>query len=93
MKQTQKKAMVARIAPILTVDDLELLPDDGSRYELIERDVFVSRALSITDQPTVLSLIQTSIRCSTPDWPSLQRRWSHQLLKTDAPEQVVEARV
>jgi len=45
--------MVARIEPILTVDDLELLPDDSNRYELIEGELFVSRAPGIGHQRVV----------------------------------------
>ena len=29
---------MARVEPLMTVDDLALLPDDGSRYELIEEN-------------------------------------------------------
>jgi len=36
------------IDPKLTVDDLALLPDDGKRYELIEGELFVSTAPTIT---------------------------------------------
>jgi len=49
--------MAARIEPILTVDDLLLLPDDSNRYELIEGELFASRAPGITHQRTVGNLL------------------------------------
>lgn len=42
--------MTSHVAPLLTVDDLDSLPDDGSRYELIEGEIFVSRAPGLTHQ-------------------------------------------
>jgi Uma2 family endonuclease len=42
--------MVTRIEPALTVDDLEIMPDDGSRYEIIEGELYVSRAPGLTHQ-------------------------------------------
>ena len=36
--------MAARIEPLLTVADLDACPDDNNRYELIEGELFVSRA-------------------------------------------------
>jgi hypothetical protein len=36
--------MSARIEPLMTVDDLEAMPEDGNRYEVIEGELFVSCA-------------------------------------------------
>jgi hypothetical protein len=36
--------MSAKVDPILTVADLDLMPDDENRYEVFEGEVFVSRA-------------------------------------------------
>jgi Uma2 family endonuclease len=42
--------MAAKIEPLLTVEDLDACPDDGNRYELIEGELFVSRAPGISHQ-------------------------------------------
>ena len=42
--------MSAKIEPVLTVADLESLPDDGNRYELFEGELIVSRAPSLSHQ-------------------------------------------
>ena len=42
--------MAARIEPLLTVADLDACPDDSNRYELIEGELFVSRAPGIPHQ-------------------------------------------
>jgi Uma2 family endonuclease len=34
----------------MTVDDLETMPDDGNRYEVIEGELFVSRSPGLTHQ-------------------------------------------
>jgi Uma2 family endonuclease len=45
--------MAAKIEPLLTVEDLDACPDDGNRYELIEGELFVSRAPGIPHQLAV----------------------------------------
>lgn len=42
--------MTTQIQPVLTVADLDLMPDDGNKYELIEGEIYMSRAPSITHQ-------------------------------------------
>jgi len=49
--------MSTQIEPVLTVADLDCMPDDGNRYELIEGEIFVSRAPSLTHQLIVGNLI------------------------------------
>ena len=48
--------MAARIEPLLTVADLNACPDDNNRYELIEGELFVSRALGIPHQRVINNL-------------------------------------
>src|SRR6185369_12268855 len=48
--------MAARIEPLLTVADLDACPEDNNRYELIEGELFVSRAPGIPHQRIVLNL-------------------------------------
>jgi Uma2 family endonuclease len=42
--------MTTNIAPLLTTDDLIALPDDGKTYELIEGELIVSSAPTLTHQ-------------------------------------------
>jgi len=42
--------MAANIEPLMTVDDLDAMPDDGNRYEVIEGELFVSRAPGLPHQ-------------------------------------------
>ncbi|MEO8434847.1 MAG: Uma2 family endonuclease [Pyrinomonadaceae bacterium] len=42
--------MAAKIEPLLTVADLDACPEDGNRYELIEGELFVSRAPRLPHQ-------------------------------------------
>src|ERR1700720_3700295 len=48
--------MAARIEPLLTVADLDACPDDNNRYELIEGELFVSRAPGVPHQLIVKKL-------------------------------------
>src|SRR5437588_4900088 len=41
---------------LMTVDELELMPDDGNRYEVIEGELFVSRAPNYEHQVVVANL-------------------------------------
>jgi Uma2 family endonuclease len=43
-------SMSARIEPLMTVADLEAMPDDGNRYELFEGEIIVSRAPGLPHQ-------------------------------------------
>jgi len=48
--------MAARIEPLLTVADLDACPDDSNRYELIEGELFVSRAPGLPHQFVIQNL-------------------------------------
>lgn len=45
--------MTTQIQPILTIADLDCTPDDGNKYELIEGEIYMSRAPSLTHQITL----------------------------------------
>ncbi|HMF55895.1 MAG TPA: Uma2 family endonuclease [Pyrinomonadaceae bacterium] len=49
--------MSAKVEPLLTIDDLEAMPDDGNRYELFEGEIFVSRAPSLSHQRILANLL------------------------------------
>lgn len=49
--------MTTQILPLLTVDDLIGLPDDGSHYELIDGELHVSRAPHINHQLILSNLV------------------------------------
>ncbi|MBA2340940.1 MAG: Uma2 family endonuclease [Pyrinomonadaceae bacterium] len=51
--------MTTQILPLLTVDDLIGLPDDGSHYELIDGELYVSRAPHINHQLILLNIAQS----------------------------------
>lgn len=42
--------MTTQIQPLLTIADLDCTPDDGNKYELIEGEIYMSRAPSLTHQ-------------------------------------------
>jgi Uma2 family endonuclease len=45
--------MAAKLEPLLTIADVDSMPEDGNRYELIEGELFVSRADTLIHQGTV----------------------------------------
>ncbi|MGA9769830.1 MAG: Uma2 family endonuclease [Blastocatellia bacterium] len=49
--------MTTRTSPLVTVDDLDLMPDDGNRYEVIEGEIFMSRAPGLTHQRIIMKLL------------------------------------
>ncbi|MFL6212436.1 MAG: Uma2 family endonuclease [Blastocatellia bacterium] len=49
--------MTTQIEPLLTVADLDLMPDDSNRYEIIEGELYVSRAPSLTHQILVANIV------------------------------------
>ena len=53
--------MSTKVDPLLTVSDLDLMPDDENRYELFEGELFVSRAPGLPHQ-TVLANLLTLIK-------------------------------
>ena len=54
--------MARVIGPLLTVDDLEVMPDDSNRYELIEGELFVSHAPSLAHQRISSTIFAAIIR-------------------------------
>ena len=50
--------MTTRLEPLLTIADLDAMPqDDGNRYEIIEGELFVSRSPGLTHQIVATNLI------------------------------------
>jgi Uma2 family endonuclease len=49
--------MVAKIEPLMTIDDLEAMPEDGNRYEVIEGELFVSRAPGLPHQIVTANIV------------------------------------
>ena len=49
--------MSVKVDPILTVADLDLMPDDGNRYELFAGEIFVSRAPGLPHQRVLRNLL------------------------------------
>lgn len=56
-KHEVEVALSAKVDPILTVADLDLMPDDDNRYELFEGEVFVSRAPGLPHQRVLSNLL------------------------------------
>ena len=53
---------MTQIGPLLTVKDLDLMPEDGHRYELLEGELVVSRAPRLSHQRisgNIFALIRT----------------------------------
>lgn len=48
--------MSTRVEPLLTIADLDAMPDDGNRYEIIEGELFVSCAPNLIHQTVALNL-------------------------------------
>jgi Uma2 family endonuclease len=60
--------MKTRVEPELTIEDLEAMPDDGNRYEIIEGELFVSRSPGLTHQivsDNIVFLIRDYLRTNT----------------------------
>jgi Uma2 family endonuclease len=55
--------MTTKIAPLLTTDDLIALPDDGNTYELIEGELIVSSAPTLTHQRVIANLLYLIQSC------------------------------
>jgi len=49
--------MATNIKPLMTIADLEAMPDDGNRYELIEGELFVSCAPGLTHQRVLRNIL------------------------------------
>ena len=49
--------MSAKIEPLLTIADLDAMPDDGNRYELFKGELFVSRAPSLSHQRILVNIV------------------------------------
>lgn len=49
--------MATEIKPLLTISELESMPDDGNRYELIEGELLVSRAPTLAHQRVSRNLL------------------------------------
>ena len=65
--------MASRIEPLMTVSELDACPDDGNRYELIEAELFVSRAPGIPHQRLVHNLeIGLTGQITSPILPGFQ---------------------
>src|SRR5918912_29015 len=52
----EEVCMSAKVEPLLTIADLDVMPDDGNRYELFEGEIFVSRAPSLSHQRVLINL-------------------------------------
>ncbi len=56
----RRSQVATRILPLITVAELDACPDDGNRYELIEGELFVSRAPRLPHQ-LVLHNLQVAL--------------------------------
>src|SRR5215813_8767766 len=50
--------MATPIYPLITADDLESMPDDGNRYEVVDGELLMSRAPGVTHQRACGKLIR-----------------------------------
>lgn len=50
--------MTSKVYPLLTTDDLLLLPDDGNQYELIEGELILSRNPGVKHQRVIANLVR-----------------------------------
>ncbi|HKV37611.1 MAG TPA: Uma2 family endonuclease [Blastocatellia bacterium] len=48
--------MATPIQPLVTVEDLEYMPEDGNQYEVVEGELFVSKSPSIAHQDVCAEL-------------------------------------
>jgi Uma2 family endonuclease len=55
--------MSTQIEPLLTIADLDAMPEDGNRYEIIEGELFVSRAPFLTHQRVSRNLFVRISNC------------------------------
>ena len=51
--------MTTQFQPVLTIADLDCTPDDGNKYELIEGEIYMSRAPSLTHQITLQNFLMS----------------------------------
>jgi Uma2 family endonuclease len=49
--------MAAKVEPLMTVEDLDAMPEDGNRYEVIEGELFVSRAPGLPHQIVSVNIV------------------------------------
>lgn len=54
--------MARFIEPLITVADLDCMPDDGNRYEVIEGVLYMSRAPGLTHQRVMTAIIAGFVR-------------------------------
>ena len=57
--------MASRREPFLTVSDLELMPDNGNRYELIDGELYLSKSPGLTHQLICMNIafsVQTYLK-------------------------------
>jgi Uma2 family endonuclease len=50
--------MAAKLEPVLTIADLDAMPEDGNHYEIIEGELFVSCAPGLSHQRIVRRLLR-----------------------------------